>query len=98
MNFRVSCIKRSLAVLFAIILSYSSLLAQMNPLAQIKHPAKWSYSVLKISELETELVMKATIEDKWHLYSPFQTYKEGDGPQPAVFTFKPDKNNYLLFG
>lgn len=98
MNFRVSCIKKSFAVLFIIILSYSSFLAQMNPLAQVRHPAKWSYSILKISELESELVMKAAIEDKWHLYSPFQTYKEGDGPQPAVFTFKPDKENYLLSG
>ena len=55
--------------------------------SQILDPVKWSTSVKKISETEYDLISKATIEDKWHLYSQVVP---ADGPLPTVFTFEPN--------
>ncbi len=56
--------------------------------SQILDPVKWSTSVKKISETEYDLVAKATIENKWHLYSQ---EVPADGPLPTVFTFEENK-------
>jgi len=53
--------------------------------SQILDPVKWSTSIKKISETEYDLISKATIEDKWHLYSQ---EVPPDGPLPTVFTFE----------
>ncbi len=53
--------------------------------SQILDPVKWSTSVKKISETEYDLIAKATIEDKWHLYSQ---KVPPDGPLPTLFTFE----------
>ncbi len=53
--------------------------------AQIHDPVKWSTSVEKISDTEYDLVIKASIEDKWHLYS--QNVPQ-DGPIPTTFAFE----------
>ncbi|MEX1383407.1 protein-disulfide reductase DsbD domain-containing protein, partial [Lutibacter sp.] len=53
--------------------------------AQIYDPVKWSTSVEKISDTEYDLIVKAIIEDKWHLYS--QIVPE-DGPIPTSFIFE----------
>ena len=37
--------------------------------AQMLSPVKWSFSVNKISNAESELVFTATIDKGWHLYS-----------------------------
>lgn len=53
--------------------------------AQIHDPVKWSTSVEKISDSEYDLIVKATIEAKWHLYSQ---NVPADGPIPTSFSFK----------
>ena len=53
--------------------------------SQILDPVDWSTSIKKISETEYDLISKATIDNKWHLYS--QVVPE-DGPLPTVFTFE----------
>ena len=56
-----------------------------NEQFKVFDPVKWSGAVTKLSDDEYELVMKATIEDKWHLYTQ-RSY--GDfGPSPTKFTF-----------
>ncbi len=52
--------------------------------AQVYAPVKWKTSVEKISETDYNLVINATIENGWHLYS--QNVPE-EGPNPTVFTF-----------
>ncbi len=37
--------------------------------AQILEPVKWSFSSEKVSDTEFDLIFKADIENKWHLYS-----------------------------
>ena len=57
--------------------------------AQMAEPVKWKFSTEKISDKEFNLVMTASIEDKWHLYS--QHFDAG-GPMPLVISFtKSDK-------
>lgn len=57
--------------------------------AQILQPVKWSYAAKKISKTEAVLLMKATIDNGWHIYSSQQ--KDG-GPIKTSFTFTPSKD------
>jgi len=61
--------------------------------AQIHDPVKWSTSVEKISNSEYDLVVKATIEAKWHLYS--QNVPE-NGPIATSFSFKKNPDFELI--
>jgi len=63
--------------------------------AQIVEPVKWSSSFVKVSDTEVDLIVSASIENNWHLYSQFTP--EG-GSLPLVFTFKNQKGNYQLVG
>lgn len=62
--------------------------------AQILHPVKWSYAAKKINKTEAVLLIKATIDNGWHIYSSQQ--KDG-GPIKTSFTFTPSKD-YALNG
>ena len=55
-----------------------------NAFSQIFEPVKWETSVEKVSDSEYNLVVKASIESGWHLYS--QNVPEF-GPIPTTFTF-----------
>ena len=61
--------------------------------AQIYNPVKWETSVEKISASEFDLVIKASIDEGWHLYS--QNVPDG-GPIPTTFIFKKKDNEYQL--
>ncbi|MEQ3661811.1 MAG: cytochrome c biogenesis protein CcdA, partial [Flavobacterium sp.] len=63
--------------------------------AQILDPVKWTTKVIQKSDTEFELVMDATIDANWHLYSQFTP--EG-GAQQLVFTFKGSGKDYKLVG
>lgn len=45
---------------------------------QAEDPVKWTYTVVKVSDCEVDLVFTAKVETHWHLYSqenpPYQTY------------------------
>jgi thiol:disulfide interchange protein DsbD len=71
-----------------------TLLISTVSFSQILDPVEWSTSVEQVSETEYDLVIKATIEPKWHLYS--QVLDEG-GPIPTTFTFV-ESENYELVG
>lgn len=62
--------------------------------AQMHNPVKWTTSVNKISDKESELIAIASIEKEWHLYS--QEIPKG-GPIPTLFSFTGDKR-YLKKG
>lgn len=63
--------------------------------AQIFNPVKWSYGVEQGNDMECTLVLTATIEKGWHLYSQFIG---NDGPIPTSFQFEKSKNFTLLGG
>ncbi|MCD6066021.1 MAG: disulfide bond formation protein DsbD [Bacteroidetes bacterium] len=48
------------------------------------NPVKWEYSYERISETEGYIVIKAGIDDKWHIYSQNQS---SDGPIATSFMF-----------
>ncbi|MBI5218240.1 MAG: thioredoxin family protein [Bacteroidia bacterium] len=70
--------KRFLYLAFLVIVS-------ANCFPQVLHPVKWSFSVNRVSDNEAELVFKAVIEKKWHLYSQFVP---PGGPLPTVFKYE----------
>lgn len=53
--------------------------------AQIMKPVKWDSSLKMTGDATGEIVLKASIDPGWHLYSP--DFAEGEGPQPLVITF-----------
>lgn len=63
--------------------------------AQILDPVKWKTKVVQKSDTEFELVMDATIDDEWHMYSQFTP---DGGALPSVFEYKNAKGNYTLVG
>jgi len=56
---------------------------------QLVEPVKWKYSVNISNAQEPELVFRATIENKWHLYSQF--FPEG-GPIALKFNIEKTKD------
>ena len=77
------------------IISLFALFLTFMGTAQIVEPVKWTSSVVKVSDTEVDLIISASIENNWHLYSQFTP--EG-GALPLVFTFKNQKGNYQLIG
>ncbi len=61
--------------------------------AQILTPVKWAYAGKRISKTEAMILIKATIDDGWHLYS--QNTTEG-GPVKTTITFTPNAKYKLL--
>jgi len=62
--------------------------------AQIVKPVNWSFGVKKISATEAVIMLKATIDNGWHIYS--QNVRDG-GPVKTAFTFK-SSPDYSLAG
>jgi len=62
--------------------------------AQIEEPVKWSYAAKKTSATEAVVLVRATIEPGWHIYS--QNIKDG-GPVATTFAFAPSKD-YTVTG
>jgi thiol:disulfide interchange protein len=63
--------------------------------SQILDPVSWKTSVEKKSDTEFVLVLDATIENEWHMFSQFTP----DGASlPTVIQFKNAKGNYELIG
>ncbi|MEO8885653.1 MAG: protein-disulfide reductase DsbD domain-containing protein [Mucilaginibacter sp.] len=62
--------------------------------AQIEAPVKWAYLAKRTAATEAVILLKATIQPGWHIYS--QNVKSG-GPIKTSFTFAPSKD-YVLAG
>ena len=76
-------------------ITYILLLLTFFAQGQILNPVKWKSKILQKSATEFELVMEATIENEWHMYSQ---YTPDGGALPTVFDFKNAKGNYSLVG
>ena len=68
-------------IVFILIVLFAGILESNS---QIHDPIKWSTSVEKISSVELDLIIKASIKKNWHLYS--QSVPKG-GPVPTSFLF-----------
>ena len=93
-NFAIQQTKVFMNFLKKLLLTVVAIFAMTMVFAQMAEPVKWKFSTEKISDKEFNLVMTATIEDKWHLYS--QHFDQG-GPMPLEIKYtKSDK--YKLVG
>lgn len=63
--------------------------------AQIHEPVIWETSVEKINDSDYNLIISATIEDGWHLYS--QNVPEG-GPIATSISINEDEEKFQLIG
>lgn len=52
--------------------------------AQVQNPVKWNFASKKVNETTYSVMITATIDPGWHVYS--QTTPEG-GPVPTAITF-----------
>jgi thiol:disulfide interchange protein DsbD len=55
----------------------------MNVNAQKPNPVKWTFTAIKKSDKQYEVLASATIDAPWHMYSQFVS----SGPIPTHFTF-----------
>jgi thiol:disulfide interchange protein DsbD len=62
---------------------FCSIVFAMNVHAQKPNPVKWTFSAIKKSDKQYEVVASATIDAPWHMYSQFVS----GGPMPTTFTF-----------
>jgi DsbC/DsbD-like thiol-disulfide interchange protein len=76
---------------FAII---AALFLTIGAYAQIVTPVKWAYAAKKTGPTEVTVLLKASIDAGWHIYS--QNVKEG-GPIKTSFAFAKSKD-YILVG
>ncbi len=76
------------------LLSFIIFFTAISGFAQILNPTQWSYSSKNLNNGEVEIIVKAKIEEGWHLYSQF--INEG-GPIPTSFTFA-ESGDYELVG
>lgn len=79
--------KQLLLFLFVLLISVTAVQSQ------VLEPVKWATSTEKISDTAYDLIVHATIDDSWHLYS--QNVPE-DGPIPTTFTFESTKDFELV--
>ncbi|TRX32766.1 thiol:disulfide interchange protein [Flavobacterium sp. ZT3R18] len=77
------------------ILLYLAFFAIFGMNAQMLDPVKWHTRVEKKSDTEFLLIMKATIEKGWHLYSQFTP---DGGALPSEFVFKNQQGNFERLG
>ncbi len=63
-----------------ITLGFLLFLAYFTKVDAQTNPVNWSYEVVKVSDLEYELVFTATIDEGWYVYSQFL---EDGGPIPT---------------
>lgn len=64
---------------------FALLLSALSLSAQIYDPIKWSFEHNKLSDSAGEIVLKATIDEGWHLYG---TQLPEDGPIATSFVFE----------
>ena len=72
----------------------AALVITLGAKAQVESHVRWSYAAKKVSATEAIILIKATIDNGWHIYS--QNVKDG-GPVKTTFTFTPSKE-YALVG
>jgi len=65
--------------------------------AQVEEPVKWNYEVNQINDNEFEIVFKAKIEKKWHLYSTVVPTDDPDAMTPVPTSFNFEENPDVEF-
>ncbi len=75
---------------FCLFLIFAFILVQ----AQVLRPVKWSAEYKKTADCEYEIILNASIDKGWHLYSSF--LDPNIGPVPTTIEMKTDANSTFL--
>ena len=70
---------------FFLILTFIAAMFSTQAFAQIVNPVKWSIDLNMTDDTHGQIVMKATIQDGWHMYS--NEVDPSVGPTPLSLTF-----------
>jgi thiol:disulfide interchange protein len=82
-----------------LLLTIAFLLALFSTNAQnFLDPVKWNVSVEKENGDRYLILMNASIDDGWHLYSQKQFGEEFEGPIATEFSYNSSEETYTLFG
>jgi len=76
-----------------LLIAFAATLLSASSYAQIESHVKWAEGVKKISATEAIVLVKATIDEGWHIYSVNQ--KDG-GPVKTTITISPSKEFSLV--
>jgi len=71
-----------------LLIAFAATLLSASTYAQIESHVKWAEGVKKVSATEAVVLVKATIDEGWHIYSVNQ--KDG-GPVKTTITISPSK-------
>lgn len=71
------------------LLFFFSSIGIINSNAQVQEHAKWNYTTEKISDKQLQVVLTATLDSGWHIYS---SQMENGGPQKTIINIEPDKS------
>lgn len=81
--------KRLFAFLITLILGVSAIFAQ------VENPSSWSFSQKSIGDNEYEIVLKATLQEGWTIYS---MYTPEGGPLATTMTFSENSKGIEILG
>jgi len=76
-----------------LLIAFAATLLSAGSYAQIESHVKWAEGVKKVSATEAVVLVKATIDEGWHIYSVNQ--KDG-GPVKTTITISPSKEFSLV--
>lgn len=79
--------------LFTFLLTF--LVGVFSVMAQVEDPTSWSYSQKSLGDNEYEVVLKATVQPGWHIYS---MYTPQGGPNPTTLEFSEAGKGVELVG
>lgn len=77
---------------------FITILFPITSFSQILDPVDWEVSVEHEKENTYNILIKASIDEGWHLYSQQQFGEEFLGPIPTAFTYNPSEKTYTLIG
>jgi len=89
---------KKIVILLLSVLGFASVSAQDADSQAFLDPVKWEVSVVNESANRYNIVMKASIDQGWHLYSQIQFGEEFEGPIRTEFTFNASDSTYTLSG
>lgn len=94
---RVHFFSNILMTFLLLLFSWQFLYGQPGGGMQAKDNIRWSYEVKHAGGAEFDLVFKADLDPKWHLYGPYQEYEFGAGPLPMEIEYD-SKANFTTVG
>lgn len=75
-----------------ILLSFYILVTTLNASAQLKNHAAWRFSVEKLNDKQLQVVLSASLDSGWHIYS---SEMADGGPQKTIVNIEKG-NNYVV--